>query len=229
MDEKRLPAEISYERWVRYIFDHPVEAEDWWWSDDTEAWDGEEDCEKALAFMTRLFESPAFLLDAYTPMQIDRGINFLISNCCSNHCFAFTDRSTTIDDRVRCIRSIATLFEQVMAPVYGDRIGASAIDTRTEGPTFSCYMFWDVCPIYYRELPDPDNQHILNAVVEVLEKTLLLESEACIESALHGIGHLHLDHPGIAADVIDRFLASDRPISDAIRRYAVLARTGDVI
>src|ERR1044071_1989156 len=29
----RLPDNISYEEWVRYVFDHPVLDPQWWWQD----------------------------------------------------------------------------------------------------------------------------------------------------------------------------------------------------
>ncbi len=237
MQENRLPVEISFERWLQHVFDHPVgdewwpsvEGGDWWWADDAEIWDGEENCAIALAFMTRLFEDPGFLLDSYTPMQIDRGVNYMISNCCSNHCFAFTDPSTPIGDRVRCISAISTLFEQVMAPIYGDYLGAGSSLSDPDTPTFSCYMFWDVCPIYSRQLPASEEPLILEAVVGVLERTLKLKSEACKESALHGLGHLHLSHPELVAGIVGRYLAVVDNMSESLRRYAESAKEGNVL
>ena len=40
----------------------------------------------------------------------------------------------------------------------------------------------------------------------VMEQTLDLNNEACIESALHGLGHFVLNHPRRAANIIKRFL-----------------------
>ena len=49
-------------------------------------------------------------------------------------------------------------------------------------------MWWDVIPIS-AEMEHPDRDRINDAVLHVFEEVLKLDSEACLESVLHGLGH----------------------------------------
>ncbi len=59
-------------------------------------------------------------------------------------------------------------------------------------------------------------------------QTLCLNSDACRESALHGLGHWHLYHSDKVEDIIDDFLASPAKVSCKLREYALAAREGVV-
>ena len=65
-------------------------------------------------------------------------------------------------------------------------------------------------------------------MLEVFEKTLMLKSEACLESALHGLGHWHVFLPEKTGPIVRRFLAERKDISPALRRYAEGAAIGMV-
>jgi hypothetical protein len=68
-----------------------------------------------------------------------------------------------------------------------------------------------------------------DAIPHVMARTLRLASEACRESALHGLGHWHRAHPDRATTIIDAWLAGDPCISPELRQYALSARRGCVL
>ena len=91
-----------------------------------------------------------------------------------------------------------------------------------------CYMLWDVTPLNYWK-DDPDAALYYDTVVDLLDAVLALENAACLESALHGLGHTAAyARPGQVAAVIDRFLRLRKHLRPELVRYAHFASTGYV-
>jgi hypothetical protein len=88
-------------------------------------------------------------------------------------------------------------------------------------------MWWDILPCY----PDLDAPEVDPAdaeVLDVMRRTLELDSEVCIQSALHGLGHWHYTHRG-AQEIIDTFLAErGDELRPDLAEYAQAARIGMV-
>ncbi len=88
-------------------------------------------------------------------------------------------------------------------------------------------MLWDVSPISYLGNRKSKEQ-LYDAMIDVLEECLSLTNPACVESALHGLGHLH----GVDKDRIESVIASKlknkafRPPS--LKSYAEQAMKGRV-
>jgi len=110
MDGRVLPDEISYERWIRYVFDHPVLRTAWWWHGETsehyEVWNEEADPGRTLEFLTRFFQHPEEVLGPYTAAQIDQGLNLLVSSSCSNTMFCLLDTGIPWERRRVCIEAM---------------------------------------------------------------------------------------------------------------------------
>jgi len=90
----------------------------------------------------------------------------------------------------------------------------------------ACYMLWDMdgleCPALNGD------SELLNASFDVLSNALRLESLACNESALHGLGHLATNHRGLTSPPIDEFLRR-KNLPSEIREYAKTAKAGYVL
>jgi hypothetical protein len=93
----------------------------------------------------------------------------------------------------------------------------------------ACYMLWDMdgglesIPMF------KGSKSLAPACYSVLEYALSLDSIACWESALHGLGHIVLRNPEPAQGMIDAFLAAKgRRVPDDLRQYALSARGGGV-
>jgi hypothetical protein len=133
----------------------------------------------------------------------------------------------SVSDRLRAISAIYSLFDQLFQPrcapilLHVDEEGAKPLNS-------NCYMWWDSFP----SVASPDDPHRLilhDAVLAVMEKILTLDSIACQESALHGLGHWQRDHPRLVESIVDRFLQSNTAPDYRLVAYAQAARRGCVL
>ena len=220
MNKGPLPDEISYERWVSYVFDHPVLPKAWWWHDEEseyyESWNEETNPVRTLQFLTRLFREPDELRGRFSAAQIDQGLNLLVSSSCGSYMFCLHDTAIPWEARQACIEAMIPLYERLMGPVY-DSPGTN---------NFACYIWWDVIPLH-GGMDHPDRDRINNAVIHVFEAMATTRSPACLESVLHGLGHWHLYLPNRTEPIVDRILAR-RDLTKEQRHYAKLARRGMV-
>lgn len=227
----RLPDDISYEQWVEFVFDHPVLNPQWWWQEPEsgylQEWNESADTARTLMFLTKLFEEPQGLISRFTRAQIDQGLNLLVSNACSNHMFALIDAKLPWADRCKCFDAMIPLYTKLMARVYENDLGHTQhAPSDPQRPTFACYMWWDVIPLY-GDMDHSDRDRINDAVLHVFEQVLKLKAESCLESVLHGLGHWALYIPERTEPIVKRFLHRT-DISPALRRYAELAAVGGV-
>jgi hypothetical protein len=89
-------------------------------------------------------------------------------------------------------------------------------------------MLWDMDQIQYAAIV-PGGEHLVDPVFEVLTGVLALDSIACRESALHGLGHLVWDHRALVQGIIDGFLRAHPGLPEPLADYAQRARYGRVL
>jgi len=127
--------------------------------------------------------------------------------------------------KIELIRSFESLysgcFESRCAPIllHLGEPGGSSLNQ-------FCFMLWDSSPLgSWNDHKDPEEFY--TALVEMLKKVLLLSNPACVESALHGLGHLHPECPRLVENAIDECI--DRGLNENLLKYALCARSGDVL
>ena len=218
---------FTFEQWLAYVFDHPVSesGQEWYWDLDADWWDGP--AADTVQFLTRAFENAAVLLQPYSDAQLNQGLWFLVSNACSNHMFDLMDSSVPWPARQRCVRSMRHLFEELFAKRCTSHL--SHLDEPGASPlNLVCYMWWDIIPIGPQP-NDPGRTDLDFEILGVMEATLQLDSIACQESALHGLGHWHYAYPKQVAEIVDAFLHSHVGLGAALRTYAASAYRGCVL
>jgi hypothetical protein len=219
--------DLTFEEWLTYVFDHPVEdhKEAWYWDMDRDWW--KEDPDDAIRFMIQAFENAAVVFQPYSDAQLNQGLWFIASNSCSNHMFALLDASVAWSAQKRCIYSIHQLYEQCFARrcsphlSHLDEVGANPLN-------MVCYMWWDIIPIYGKP-NDPVWKEFDRDILQVMESTLHLDSIACRESALHGLGHWQHYYPERVGEIIDRFSMAHRELPEKLEAYMINAYTGYVL
>jgi hypothetical protein len=217
-------SDLTFEEWILYVFDRPVEQPEWYWDINEDLI--EEPPDKTVTYLTRLFEKADKIVAPYTDVQVNQGLWYIASSDCSNHMFTLLDEAVPWPDRQRCIRSMVTLFEGCFArrctPTlsYLNEPGYSPIN-------MICYMWFDVVPIYGRpdilERADVDREFL-----DVMEEILKINSDACRESALHGLGHWEAGYRGRVHNIVRRFLWHNPFLRSELRAYARKAWNGDV-
>ena len=102
------PDSISFEEWVRHVFDHPVKETAWYWQ--------EESVELAsaqfISFATKLFRYSQSLLGHFSDAQVNDGLYLLLSNTPGNQIYAVKDEAVPIKERLAFLLVKAKMLPQ---------------------------------------------------------------------------------------------------------------------
>ena len=127
-----------------------------------------------------------------------------------------------------CGRHIAQQveFEQLFAQRCSNHL--SHLDEPGADPLNEvCYMWWDLFPTWGEpEMPDCTERD--REVLQVMVGALSLESVACQESVLHGLGHWYTNYPEFVERAIRQYLQVNGPLRPELRKYAHGACQGNV-
>lgn len=222
-----LLSDLSFDEWILHIFDHDDDPTMPWWFHKIGADYWNASPAQAIAYVTTLFENPLPRLTEYSDEQVNRGLWYIVSNGGSDYLFALLDPGVSLEDRLRCIQSCYNLYEKLFAVRCSPRL--SHLDEAGVNPlNMVCYMWWDLFPIAGKS-DHPDNAALETAILDVMCRTLTLNSIACQEAALHGLGHWAGDHPHRVRTIIEGFLTQPISLRAELRRYAEAARGGCVL
>ncbi|MGD1018592.1 MAG: hypothetical protein ABSA12_04660 [Verrucomicrobiia bacterium] len=215
----------GFEGWVKWVFDHPVTEPEWYESENAEHWTASPVV--IVDYITRLFEEAPTLLSAYSDAQAAQGLWFLGIGIFCDGVPSIYREAVLRSQRERCIRSIYNLFEKYFAIKCSSHL--SNIDEQGANPlNVVCYMWWDFLS---HEAQDPEGRIGTDMDADVLstmQRILHLNQDACVESALHGLGHWQHLCPDDVAGIIDRFVATNPDVRHELRTYALEARSGRV-
>lgn len=213
-----------YQEWLRHVFDHPVTPNGWYF--DTEYQELEAADAEIVELFTRTMENSANGLASYSDDQVGHGLNYLFSNACSNVVFSLMSESVEPALKLRALASIETLYRDCFTPRCAPALGHLS---QPGGGVLNyiCYMLWDVSPLSYWENHN-NKQLYYTAIAGVLEAALTSENPACVESALHGLGHIECHCPDKVSKIIGAYLSRNVFVAPELRRYAQNAATGNV-
>ena len=203
-----------YAAWIKYAFDRPTT----WplWCNDTNLVDFEAPPEILVAIFGQTFARSGIDLLVFSDAQVSHGLKYIFDNGVSNAFLAFADDELPERLRVHSIAQIKHLYRDCFAKRCAN-ILSHLDEPGGEELNSLCYMLWDISPLL-------SSQDVL---LEVLEDALYIPHDACIESALHGLGHL-VDRRDRAEEIIDRFLARTPHLRPELMQYAKAARSGCV-
>lgn len=169
-------------------------------------------------------------LDRYSDYQVAVGLDALL----------FTNLTgiphTMIGDEVDEARKVTVL--DSLWPLYRDCLDKRSPpglghlnETGHDRLAYVTYMLWDVSPF---DVMAKKTAARWDALMNVLSKALRLTNPACVESALHGLGHLASSRRGFGAGtgpeqaraVISGWLAEKPAVRPELLAYAASARDG---
>lgn len=84
-------------------------------------------------------------------------------------------------------------------------------------------MWWDIISLYSNS-QEPGFEQFDAACLEVMRMIRDLGADACLESALHGLGHWAHAYPEQVKATIDTRLARHQGLPEALRAYALYVR-----
>ncbi len=222
----------SFDAWVSAIFEHQAVGNAPYWDDEQTA--RVEEIEAQLQapvkfeYVARLFENAGTLLGRFSDAQAAEGLSY-ISGTASGYLFLWDTPWKKISvewpEKERLILSMVPLFEHCFAKRCAEYRSAATKDAHENPLNGVCYMWWDAAPLGGVS-GMPDNAKADALCLDVMDKTLQLDSLACRESALHGLGHWHAYHPERVCSIIDVFLRRNPSIPVELKSYALSAREG---
>ena len=214
-----------FDLWMSALFDHPDSHIDWRWEDGN---DVDElvplDDETTLEFMQHLFRHSGHLLETNSDQQVVLGIDYLCNNAISDYMYLTEEPKLPLEKRLAVVESIYFVFQDVFETRCRRELASNSESDFTK-IDLVCYMYWEVCAAgfpLFREDCDPKYAAV---ILDLMERCLTLKNPACIESALHGLGHL-VDYNNQARVVIEKFIRNNPNADIAILNYAEAAKTG---
>jgi hypothetical protein len=213
-------AKRTFEQWIDGIFDHPVTEPAWFWGPGTDTCD-EEDDDTNVEYLARLFAGSDHILRRFDNAQVDQGLNMIVNNSCSDHAYSIVAGHAAWPARRRAIQSIYDVYARLFASRCEEGLGH--LDEADNPLNTICYMWWDVFPA--RSAPKDE----ADEYISVLERSLSLTHQACLEGALHGLGHWHHVLPERVESIVDQFLLKRNDLREELVQYARRARKGAVL
>jgi hypothetical protein len=217
----------QYQRQLDYIFNRPTDEPAWYWR--TDSWEEDvfnDNSTDAFIFLETLFSNAERDLKPYSDDQIGLGLNYIFNNACSNLVDDFKAAAVPFDRKIKAIQSLFDLFQGVLNVRCAPILSASSQITLSK-IQFICYMFWDITPLSMWASSDENEVKMYyKTIADVMKKCLRLSNPACVESGLHGLGHIVYGQPKIAVPIIDNFLKKGKYSNENLINYAKMARTG---
>ena len=219
-------SDLTFEQFVEFQFGQAVRmhGNPWYFDLDSDWWEPEP--RTGIAYLTRLFANGPEVLQYFSDAQIAQGLTGLIDTMAVGDQPWMRDPATPAEERAAVWPAIATFFEAVLAPRCEPLLGHLATETRRPINTVT-YMWWESFPGFANP-DDPQRALVDDAELSCLERILTLDSIACQEAALHGLGHWVRREPR-CAEIIDRYLASNGAAVPDLESYAEAARSGCIL
>ena len=214
----------SYDTWIAHCFDHAVTPQAWYTAPDAPEWDAP--AALTLDYLTRLFNSPVESVGRFSDAQLNQGFWYLASSSFSDHMYVLVDATLPEAARLACLGAMKQLFGQLFAARCTNRPSHGAAADELSELNKICFMWWEVLPLH-GEPNDPRRIKFDQAVLALQRDTLAMESLACQESALHGLGHWSYYYRTKVRPMIEAYL-DGMPDHAALRAYAQLAADGKV-
>lgn len=222
-----MPEEITFENWLKYLFDRPVTDPEWYWEIDDQL---SLPPHLFIEFGTRMLLGSGLLLNPYSDGQVRQGLYPLISNLLWNDIYALHDATIPLQNRLSFLNAIVNLNQDCFEPRCTPHL--SHLD-RDQTPDHvsplngSCFMWWDIF-ILWGNRDDPAHDPLNRACLQVMEQSLALPNIAVQEGALHGLGHFAGGYPDEVRKIIESFLNRSPALAPQLLAYATRAIRGDV-
>ena len=214
--------DLNFEEWVKGRFDKPEGPEPWYYDYKNDP--PEPPPALALQHLRKLFSESGERLKGYSNRQLKDGLWYLFDPSNSNELFCLLDEALPLKERLETVDAIYLLYRDCFSSRCSKELSHLAKVERNPLNSI-CYMLWDIVafPASGGKMEKPE---VDASCLAVMEKALALEHDACIESALHGLGHAKLYYPAEVQRIIGAFLKAGKNISPDLRQYAEAAGTG---
>lgn len=168
-----------------------------------------------LKYVARVYRDADTIEDEFGSERFLKGLRLFVNPHAGDFAHLFLEKDD--GDAIEAVRNMYTFFKQFASVRSADE------------PSFAEYrklflIWWDLFPIGGGGVK-AEFEDLANAVLETLEKILLLDCTVCKRSALKGLSIWYLSYPARVEDILGRCKGSIPP--DLMDIFE-LARKGDV-
>jgi hypothetical protein len=207
---------------VKYLFDRPLDAGDWYFDDTHEDFKASD--LELVVLATRVFETIGTIAQSFGEEQVCTGLRYVINPSCGPIAYLYADVSIDASVRLRAISAMKIVFSDLFAAHLSGAQPFRSTSTNHRPYASLCYMWWDLIPRHgvprKGELDDLDR-----TIMATLASILEIDNAACQESALHGLGHWHSAKPDEVFQIVSGY---ERRSQNGLREYAGDAMRGNV-
>jgi hypothetical protein len=212
----------SFEEWIEYVFDHQPEDRNWWSADNCPDWSV--NTAETVECLRRTFEESGSVLTKFNDHQVASGIWYIANSSAAVQ--GLLDETVPLDVRISAIVALRKLYVDCFETRCSSLL-SHLNETEVDSLNVACYMWWDVLPIVGQ--PEQEkSKEIDKACLGIMELALGLKSDACRESALHGLGHWANYYRDRVQSIVDQFLKTNPHARPELLEYARRAREGSV-
>jgi len=213
----------NYTSFICFLFDRDDSASDWRFEIDSDEPDLEP--REAVNFIARLLRSYKTDLGDFTDRQLGLGVDYIFNMACSSLSNHLLDELVPTKERMSGILALKDFFEECL----NERCVGSLGHLSESGNelNYFCYMIWDTTPLACGD-SSSKWMHTNTAIAEVMEFALYLDNIACVESGLHGLGHMK-DVYGEAPKIVQKYIETVRAPDPRLLKYAEHAKIGYVL
>ncbi|WP_372369215.1 hypothetical protein [Candidatus Uabimicrobium sp. HlEnr_7] len=212
-----MSKEMTFDKWRDYCFDRPITKPEWYWDEDLD--DYEPESIELAKYLQQLFSQSNKLISLYSDEQINQGLIFICS-IGSNYFHSARESQVPKNLQLKWVTSIKSLYSEVFQVKCSNHYGHLSNNLKDSNPINNvCYMFWDIDGLESAAM-FPEHEYLVDPIFETLTFAISLPNIACIESALHGLGHLKPYHPKRVESIINNYLESPRLITKELELYA---------
>ena len=214
-----------YQTQLDYIFNRSITEPEWYFSNDNRDYPFDSS-DAVFTFFETLFKNPKQDLAAFSNDQIGLGLNYIFNNSCSNMVYDFRETDVPFVLKIKVLQSLFSIFRDIFElrcePVISHNSTA-----KMSHINYICYMFWDITSLTAAgDWSKMEIHEYQTALADVMQQSLQLSNLACVESGLHGLGHMVYGSPKIAVPIIDSYINNGKNKDLRLINYAKSARTG---
>lgn len=219
----------TFESWIHYTFEMRLieDSPPYDWNKDIEWYDFDFNKQLEMEYIARLFASPVESTKNYSAEQTKVGLRYLITEM-DGDLYELFNQDISLELRIQVVKDMYTVFEQLFAPRCTPKLCQYAKSGSLNPLNSICFMWWDIIMLYGKS-GEPHREIFDSYCIDVMEQTLRLESIACQEAALHGLGHWNHAYPERIKKIIEDFLERTPDIDPDLHEYALAAHYGMVL
>lgn len=222
-DEQRLSVEPPrYGEWLDFFFGRfERDCDDPWQM----YWRFAASAEETADLFIYTFSNCGRDLAKYTDSQVSTGLQALLFTNYGDAPHVLINAGLSEDRSAMVLRSFGPLYRELLAKRSPPVLGHLS-ESQGNPLEFVTYMLWDVSPF---DVMAAKSDEGIGALLEVFHDALHLPNEACIESALHGLGHSGGKMREGARGLVDAWLDERPKVRPELIAYAQAARTGCIL